>query len=490
MRKIMEPLFQLPIILPSRGSRELLRSVHAQLRAAILDGRLQPDTRLPSTRGFAAAVGVSRNTALAIYDLLLSEGYLVVRPGSGTYVAAISPRPSQLPSAETGVDSRLNEAWRRTPPMLPAVGRALDFDFRPGLPDKSAFPLPVWRRLSARGLRAWSKTPSVYDHPQGRPALRTAIAKHVSFARAVSCSPEQIVVTAGAQQAFDLLARILVTPGRTTVAVEDPGYPPLRNAFSAAGARMASIPMDAEGLRVDCLPADARVVCITPSHQFPLGYTLSAKRRVALLEWAQYRGAVVVEDDYDGEFRLSGRPLDALQTLDTTGAVCYVGTFSKSLFPELRLGFVVAPPWALAALVAAKGCADWYCPTIHQDTLAAFIDEGHLARYVRRMGKIYAERRAALLRALSQYGGDRLQPMGDAVGLHLAVKLRQDIPAHELVTSAAADGIHLFALERYALVKPPPNGLILGYGMIPSERIDAAVERLVWIMNRIARREL
>lgn len=485
MRKIMEPLFQLPIILPPKGSRELLHAVYGQLRAAILDGRLQPDTRLPSTRGFAAAVGVSRNTALAIYDLLLSEGYLVVRPGSGTYVAAISPRSSQRPPAETGADSRLNQAWRRPHPVLRTVDGAFNFDFRPGLPDKSAFPFPVWGRLSARALRAWSKMPLVYEHPQGRPALRAAIAKHVSFARAVSCLPEQIVVTAGAQQAFDLLARILVTPGRTTVAVEDPGYPPLRDAFSAASARVAAVPVDAEGLRVDCLPADARVICVTPSHQFPLGITLSAKRRVALLEWVQERGAVVVEDDYDGEFRLSGRPLDALQTLDGSGSVCYVGTFSKSLFPELRLGFVVAPPWALAALVAAKGCADWHCPTSSQDTLAAFIDEGHLARHVRKMSKIYAERRAVLLRALSQHGGDRLQPLGDAVGLHLAVELRQDIPAHELVTSAAVDGIHLFALERYSIGKPAPNGLVLGYGMIPADRIDAAVERLMWIMSHL-----
>lgn len=303
MRKSREPLFQLPLSLPPRGSRELQRSVYGQLRAAILDGRLQPETRLPSTRSFAAAVGVSRNTALAVYDLLVSEGYLVVRPGSGTYVAAISPRPIHGSSVEPGSESRLNEAWRRARPVLSAVDGDFRFDFRLGLPDKSAFPLPVWRRLSARALRDWSKTPPVYDHPQGRTALRAAIAKHVSFARAVACSPEQIVVTAGAQQAFDLLARILVTPGRTVVAVEDPGYPPLRDVFSAAGASVTAVPVDAEGLRVDCVPTDARVICVTPSHQFPLGITLSAQRRVALLEFAQERGAVVVEDDYDGEFR-------------------------------------------------------------------------------------------------------------------------------------------------------------------------------------------
>ncbi|QSA98196.1 PLP-dependent aminotransferase family protein [Methylococcus sp. EFPC2] len=485
MAKIREPLFDLPITLPPKASRDRLRAVHAQLRAAILDGRLQPDTRLPSTRGFAAALGVSRNTALAVYDLLLSEGYLVVRPSSGTYVAAISPRPARRPPGESEADGRLSAAWRRAQPVLPAVDGSFRFDFRLGLPDKSAFPFPVWGRLSARALRAWSKTAAAYDHPQGRPALRAAIAKHVSYARAVSCSPEDIVVTAGAQQAFDLLARILVTPGRTVVAVEEPGYPPLRDAFTAAGAKLAAVPVDEEGLRVDRLPADARMICVTPSHQFPLGITLSARRRVALLEFAQERGVVIVEDDYDGEFRLGGRPLDALQTLDRAGSVCYVGTFSKSLFPELRLGFVVAPPWAHDALVAAKACADWYCPTPSQDTLAAFIDEGHLVRHVRKMGKVYGERRGALLRALSRYGGERLQPIGDAVGLHLAVKLSEEIPADELVSSAAADGIRLHALERYALGRPAPNGLALGYGMIPSEQIDAAVARLGQIMSRL-----
>ncbi|WP_347259292.1 GntR family transcriptional regulator, partial [Methylocaldum sp.] len=198
MTKIMEPLFELPITLPRKGSRELLRSVYCQLREAILDGRLQSGTRLPSTRAFAAAIGVSRNTAVAAYELLLSEGYLTVRSGSGTYVADISPRPAHHLSSEPGADGRLNEAWRRAQPVLPAGVESCHFDFRLGLPDKSAFSFPVWRRLSARALRAWSKTPAVYDHPQGWPALRAAIAKHVSFARAVSCSPEQIVVTAGA----------------------------------------------------------------------------------------------------------------------------------------------------------------------------------------------------------------------------------------------------------------------------------------------------
>jgi GntR family transcriptional regulator / MocR family aminotransferase len=487
MAKIMEPLFELPVSLPPKGSRELLRAVHGQLREAILDGRLQSDTRLPSTRDFAASLGVSRNTVVAVYELLLSEGYLAVRPGSGTYVAAISPRPVVVrPPVESEGDGRLNEVWRRSPAIFAdASGEPFPFDFRLGLPDKTAFPFSLWRRLSAKALRAWSKTAAAYDHPQGRQALRAAIAKHVSFARAVSCSPEQIVVTAGAQQAFDLLARILVTPGRTVVAVEDPGYPPMRDAFAASGASLAAIPVDDEGLKVDCLPAEAEVICVAPSHQFPLGVTLSAKRRLALLEFAQERGAVVVEDDYDGEFRLGGRPLDALQTLDRSGSVCYVGTFSKSLFPELRLGFMVAPPWALDALVAAKACADWHCQTAIQDTLAAFIDEGHLARHVRKMGRIYAQRRTALLLALSQHGGDRFQPLGNAVGLHLATKLRRDISANDLVSEAAVNGIRLYALERYAMEMPAPNGVALGYGLIRSEEIGNAIERLAKIMVQL-----
>ncbi|MBS1213056.1 MAG: GntR family transcriptional regulator [Proteobacteria bacterium] len=489
MTKLMEPLFELPISLPPKGSRELLRAVHGQMRAAILDGRLQSGTRLPSTRAFAAAVGVSRNTAVAAYDLLLSEGYLVVRPGAGTYVANIQPRlhRSRASAAPPAAEEHLHEPWRAPAPALPRVsGVPCRGDFRVGLPDKASFPFPVWRRLSARALRALSKASPLYDQPQGREALRRAIAKHVSFARAVCCAPDQVVVTAGAQQAFDLLARILVTPGQTVVAVEEPGYPPLRNAVAAAGGKIVAIPVDAEGLIVDSLPAETRVICVTPSHQFPLGITMSTGRRGALLEFARERGAVLIEDDYDGEFRLGGRPLDALQTLDRGESVFYVGSFSKSLFPELRLGFVIAPTWALPALVAAKSCADWHCPTLTQDTLADFIAEGHLARHVRKMGKVYSGRRAALLQALSRYCGDRLRPMGDAVGLHLAATLGDELPASRLVEAAAADGIRLQSLERYAMVTATPNGLAFGFGMIPAEQIEEAVSRLALTIKSAA----
>lgn len=483
---VMDPILGLAINLPPRGSRDVLRALHAQLRAAILEGRLRPGLPLPATRALATALGVSRNTAVAAYDLLLSEGYLVARPGAGTYVADILPRLARSSASvdNSGADFRLAPFWR-SPPAWPSAsfGAPCRFDFRVGLPDKAAFPFQIWRRLSARALRALSRTQAAYAEPDGRPALRDAIAKHVSFVRAVAVQADDLVVTAGAQQAFDLLARILVTPGRTVVAVEDPGYPPLRAAFAAAGANLMAVPVDDEGLLVERLPAGTRVVCVTPSHQFPLGYAMSLSRRAALLDFAHAHGAVVIEDDYDGEFRYAGRPLDALQTLDRSGSVFYVGTFSKSLFPALRLGFVVVPPWARPALVAAKRLSDWHGPILAQDTLAAFIAEGHLARHIRKMRKIYGERRTTLIEAIARHCGDLLEPIPADSGLHLAATVAVPLRSTALVARAAEAGIGLYGLDRYAATEPTLNGLAFGYGMIEADRIDVAIGRLAELMR-------
>ncbi|MGH8172520.1 MAG: PLP-dependent aminotransferase family protein, partial [Rhodanobacteraceae bacterium] len=307
--------------------------------------------------------------------------------------------------------------------------------------------------------------------------LREAIARHVSFARAVACVPDDILVTAGAQQAFDLLARILVTPGRTVVAIENPGYPPVRAAFAAAGAKLAAVRVDAQGLVVERIPRDARVICVTPSHQFPLGSAMSAQRRAALLDLARKQGAVVIEDDYDGEFRFGGRPLDALQTLDRAESVFYVGTFSKSLFPAIRLGYVVAPPWARAALVAAKQCADWHCGVIEQDTLAAFIAEGHLVRYVRRMRGVYAARRDALLAALESDFSRWLEPVPNVAGLHLTAFTRTGLDADALVARARAESIGIGSLRPY-YTGAARSGIAFGYGTIGQRDIVEALTRL------------
>jgi GntR family transcriptional regulator/MocR family aminotransferase len=479
----MEPLLGLAIDLPPRESRDLLGALHRQMRSAILDGRLQAGLRLPATRALAQGLGVSRNTALAAYDLLLSEGYLVARRGAGTYVAEGLPQPKvRAPRAAAGPDRRLTPFWREAA-AVPAPRTPHRFDFRIGLPDKGPFPFHVWRRLSARALRALSKAPAAYAEPEGRPALREAIAKHVSFARAVACRADDVVVTAGAQQAFDLIARVLVTPGRTVVATEEPGYPHLRNAFAAAGAAIRPVPVDAEGVIVERLPAAARIVCVTPSHQSPTGAIMSLARRTALLDFARRNGAVVVEDDYDGEFGFAGRPLDALQTLDRAETVFYVGTFSKSLFPALRLGFVVAPPWARPALVAAKRLIDWHPPVLAQDTLAAFIAEGHLARHVRKMRRIYGERRAVLRDALARQCGERLSVLPGEAGLHLAALLAGSRSASAVAAAAAADGVGVQSLASYGTTKAARSGLAFGYGMIGAERIEEGVRRLARVLG-------
>jgi len=477
----MEPEIAFALTVPPAGSRQLLRMLHAQLRDAIVGGRLGAGTRLPTTRAFAAAWGVSRNTALAIYDLLLSEGYVFARGKAGTFVAGISQR------ARRGVAARprapLNARWRSAiEEALPAP--PLRFYFRLGVPELAGFPAPVWQRLATRTWRALTKQPAGYGSAQGQPALRAAIASHVSFARAVACCADDVIVTAGAQQAFYLLARGLVTAGDTLFAFEDPGYPPARAAFAAAGALLAPVPVDADGLVVGRIPAAARIVYVTPSHQFPLGAALSTARRTELLAFARRHGAVVIEDDYDGEFRFGARPLDALQTLDRDERVFYVGTFSKSLFPALRLGYVIAPAWARAALVAAKAGLDGHCPPLMQDTLAAFIAEGHLVRHVRRMRRVYATRRKLLLDALESNLSPWLEPLPGIAGLHVAAfaRGRLDVPA--LIAHAREREVGLHALRPYCHGRARREGLTFGYGSIDEGGIAEGLSRLRRLLQR------
>ena len=480
-----DPLSALDLHLPPPGSRQRMRALHRQLKDAILSGRISPGLRLPSTRALADALGVSRNAVVAVYGLLLGEGYIEAATGAGHHVAPLPPGPSPMrPALARGVEPAwLNPAYRglaATPDRsaLPAPC----WDFRVGVPDKSELAFEVWRRLSARCLRTLARRTVGYGPAQGQPALRAAIAQHVSFARAVACSAEDVLVSAGAQQAFSLLAQVLVTPGRTVVAVELPGYPPARLAFEAAGARIVPVPVDDEGLVVERLPAAARVIVTTPAHQFPLGMAMSAARRHALLAFAQRHGAVVVEDDYDGEFRFDGRALDALQTLDRNASVCFVGTFSKSLFPALRLGYLVAPPWARLPLLAAKERMDWHCNLLSQETLAAFIAEGHLARHVRRMGKRYARRRALLLERLEGDLAPWLRPLPGSAGLHLAAQLAARHDAAAVAAQARAAGLGLACVADYG--RAVPNALLFGYGAIDESAIGEALDRLAQLLKK------
>ncbi len=323
--------------------------------------------------------------------------------------------------------------------------------------------------------------PPAFKSPQGNQGhfpLRAAIATHIGISRAVVCEPDDVLVTAGAQQAFDMLARVLVTPGVTTVAMEDPGYPPMRAAFLAAGAKVVPVPVDAQGLVVDALPDSVRIVCVCPSHQFPLGVSMSAQRRAALLDFARKHGAVIVEDDYDGEFRYDGTPLQALRSKATADDVFYVGTFSKCMLPALRLGFVVAPQWAMPALTTAKNCLDWHCPTLTQMAVARFIADGHLARHVRRLRDVYKKRRDLIGEILQSDFSGELAPMQSHYGMHVAAFSTAPKRLERVTAKLLESNVHLHSFERYFFDAPTSEGLVFGYGAVDLKDIEQGLKAL------------
>ncbi|MCW2632403.1 MAG: PLP-dependent aminotransferase family protein, partial [Pseudonocardia sp.] len=313
---------------------------------------------------------------------------------------------------------------------------------------------------------------------EGLAALRAAIARHVGVSRAVLASAEDVFITTGSQQAMDLVARVLLEPG-DVVAVEDPGYPPPHRAFASLGARVVGVPVDAEGLVVDALPADAKLVYVTPSHQFPLGMTMSLSRRQALLDWAERADACILEDDYDSELRYAGRPLEPLHNLDHTGRVLYVSSFSKVLLPTLRLGFLVAPPPLHRAFRTAKHVADWHTEVPVQAAAANFIETGELLRHVRRMRAVYAQRRQLVLSALAGELGEYLEPIPSSAGLHLAAMLRRHGDDQAVARLAAVAGVAVQPLSIFSTSAQPPVGLMLGYGAVPTDRIDEGLDQLL-----------
>jgi GntR family transcriptional regulator/MocR family aminotransferase len=480
----MEPVLPFELTLAGVRAGGLTKALHRQLRAAIVARRLPDRFALPSTRRLAQRLGVGRNTVIAAYDLLVSEGHALARPGTRLVVigpAAAAPRKVlRAGGVQTAreADLRIAKCWRqpaeRIAHSVPIPSRC----FRTGVPEDRHFDHDIWRRLTARALRDGARMPFNYGPPAGLPALREAIAGHVAFVRAVVCEPDDLIVTSGAQQAFDLLAKLLVTPGRTRVAVEDPGFPPTRAAFTAAGAILVPVPVDDQGLRVDLVPNDVKVICVTPSHQSPTGAVMSGARRAELLMRARTLGAVVIEDDYDGEFLFGVHPQDALQTLDCDERVFYVGTFSKSLFPALRKGFVVAPAWAREALIDVKRSTDSHSDGLTQLTLASFIAEGHLARHVRRMRPIYAQRRQALVRGLEQHLGQWLQVLPGNAGLHLSARIQKGSSTAAVLRAALEHLPGALPLSAYAIVKARTHGLCIGYGCVEVDQIARAVRAM------------
>lgn len=467
----------------------LFRQLYTGLRSAILTGRLEGGTRLPPTRLLARELHLSRNTIVNAFEQLIAEGYLEGKMGSGTYVAHVLPeealqvqKRSSAPLAGQQQDAHLS-AWGRqlAGKDVRAVRYADDVRaFQPGIPAIDQFPYKLWARLAADCWRAPEPRLLSYADAQGYLPLREAVVSYLKATRGMQCEPEQVIITTGTQQALDLAARIILNPGET-VAMEDPGYLGARIALAGAGASILPIGVDQDGLRVDQLKArqePIRLIYVTPSHQYPIGVTMSLARRLALLEWAARTGAWILEDDYDSEYRYAGPPLAALQGLDQRGCVLYLGTFSKVLLPSLRLGYLVVPPALAETFARGRGAIDRHSSNMDQYILAAFIREGHFARHIRRMKGLYQERQETLLAEARRRLSGLLDVQPATAGLHVMGWLPNGIDDQRAVHLAQARGVDSSPLSVYALTSQPRGGLVLGYACANPPAIRTAIEQL------------
>ena len=505
------------LTLSASDNRPLHRQIYQQVRDAILTGHLKPQTRLPASRQLAKTLNVSRTTVVQGYDQLISEGYLQTRPGAGTFVCSQIPDglifasrvAANVPvAAPLSANASVQTASQCSDPCerLSAYGTRLatiaDYDpgadcalsFRYGLPDLSLFPVRQWRRLLNRQATASYQWMGYGSEPMGHVGLRQEISQYISEVRAVRCQPEQILITGGAQQALSLIVEVLMDVGGA-IAVEDPGYLSAKRIFSTRGATVVPVPVDDDGIRVNEpgglteITADAaqptpRLVYVTPSHQFPTGVLMTLSRRLALLQWAKQNGALIIEDDYDSEFRYSGSPIPALQGLDEYDRVLYVGTFSKVMFPGSRLGYVVVPPALAEIFRRAKWLCDRQCPLIEQATLAEFIKGGYLTQHIRRMRNIYDRRRRSLVDSLQQVA-PRISIPGDASGLHILAQFQsarqssEDFLSQALIRRASSLGVGLFSAgPHYWDAAAPERELIFGFGNISEADIKRAIARI------------
>lgn len=474
----------------------LYRQLYERLRTEMLTGQLEIGVRLPSTRALASQLGVSRNTTALAYQQLLLEGYIESRVGDGTRVARVhpehraqvtAPAKSKLSSNESASEimglSLRGNLLLQTPHLgveFEASAAVASSAFRAGQPDGESFPYETWARLVARHARRSLRDVFSYQHAAGYQPLREAIAAHIGITRGVSCSPEQVILTAGSQGALDLAARVLLDPGDAAW-IENPGYLGARGALLGAGARLIPVPVDEEGIDVAVgrrLAPDARLASVTPSHQFPTGVTMSLRRRVDLLEWARETSTWILEDDYDSEYRFGGRPLEALQGLDTAQRVIYIGTFSKVLFPALRIGYLIVPPPLVEGFLATRHFMDVHLSMLEQMALADFLSEGHFARHLRRMRLLYAERRDTLNSALQQSLAGMLDVTIPEAGMHLVAWLPHGVDDREIARLAEAQGITVMPISKFSLVPLDRGGLMLGYAGTPPAILREGVRRL------------
>lgn len=481
-----------PIALDYHAKTPIYRQLYDWFRRAIIAGQMRPGQRVASTRSLAAELKVSRIPVLNAYEQLLAEGYFETFVGAGTCVASSIPDDIQGPPSGKG-RKRFQEKTveKLGPRRMSRRGAALTHlptqswlnivgAFRVSLPALDHFPIGIWSKLVARHSRRPGRGIMAYGDAMGYLPLRETIAEYLGAVRAVRCDASQIMVTTGSQQGLQLSAQVLLDP-KDRVWIEEPGYPSARQAFIAAGAQLIPVLVDHEGMNIAGIIRrrhNARVVYITPSHQYPLGMTMSAARRMLLLNWAVRTGAWIIEDDYDSEYRFGSRPIASLQGLDTDARVIYIGTFSKVMFPALRVGYVVVPKDLVPAFSAARDAADVFSSTLYQLVLTDFIREGHLARHIRRMRMLYMDRRKALVKAIRVQMGDMLEVIGGEAGMHLVALLPPGTSDVAVSRKAAQRGISATPLSTCYLRPPARAGLILGYGGVNAHQIHDGVRKL------------
>jgi GntR family transcriptional regulator / MocR family aminotransferase len=471
------------LTLNSRPQHQTLTSwLYEELRLAILEGRLGPGTRLPASRDFAGQYGLSRGTVVSVLERLQAEGYVSSRVGFGTWVNHVAAPPptrhtSSIPPAYI---RRVISAYKRPKPFVGLTFLHGVRPFRVGNPATTEFPSDLWGRIAADRARNFRSFLRTDDDGRGYRPLRDAIAEYLRASRGVRCSSEQIIMVSGIQQALDLLSRLLLKQN-DPVWIEDPGYFGATAAFGNAGARIIAVPVDEEGLSVSAgmkICSRAKGVYLTPAHQFPLGVTMSLKRRMAVLNWASRTGAFVIEDDYDSEYRFEGQPVPALQSLDNHSNVIFIGSFSKTMFPSLRQGYVVLPPSLVDYFLSFRYRTDFWNSTFDQAVLCDFIVDGHLARHLRRMRNLYAGRLAALIEGGKQHLSGLLELSNVRAGLYTIGFLKNGMTSRQAETVAAAQGIEVLAADRYTLRRPDPKALVLGFAAYDETEIAQGLVRL------------
>ena len=483
----------LVITLERKCASPLYQQLAEELRQAVLQGRLKPNQKLPSSRVLAKSLGISRFTVTQSYEQLLSEGYLEARCGSGTFVCSQLPddclqtesieRSSSEPSELTRLSRFGAELTAIKQVEIPQPQDEISFRF--DSPATERFPIELWRRLLSRSCHNSSALLNYMPDAAGYFPLRMAISDYLGRSRAVRCSAEQVIIVNGSQQALDLIARLTIDPG-DWVAVEEPGYLDARYCFQGQGAKLHAVTVDSEGLDVETLSQSSlpfKLLYVTPSHQFPTGVTLSLSRRLALLQWAQQTGTLILEDDYDSEYRYGERPIPALQGLDRNNTVIYVGTFSKILFPSLRIGYLVVPPEWRSIVSRAKWLCDRQSPTLEQYALTDCITEGHFERHIRRMRHLYNQRRQVLVNALKHYLGSRVTILGENAGIHLMAKIETGWPDDVVIQKAAIVGVGLISAQGYYLTAPKTGEFIFGYTQLDETQIEQGIQKLSQVLK-------